>query len=139
MPLLLLVLFFLALTTGTAMVMLIIRRTRQRPAEVPVRRPRVVNGEWTNPFRNLAHLRRPSCWLAIKTRNLRSVQTALALHNAKPCFWREGLANAERLFIAPPVHGWIIVVGSDLPDPSEDVDACFRFVVGQSRKQIGRA
>jgi len=40
----------------------------------------------------------------------------------------------EKLFIAPPVKGWILVVGSGLPDPSEDVDACFRFVLALSRK-----
>src|SRR5262249_32901967 len=33
-----------------------------------------------------------------------------------------------------PVKGWILVFGSGLPDPSEDVDACFRFVLDLSRK-----
>ena len=39
-----------------------------------------------------------------------------------------------RLFIAPRINGWILVFGSDLPDPSDDVDQCFHFVTGLSRK-----
>ena len=38
------------------------------------------------------------------------------------------------LFIAPPVRGWILVIGSGVPDPSEDVDACFRMLLHLSRK-----
>ena len=44
----------------------------------------------------------------------------------------------EKLFIAPPVRGWVLVTGSGLPDPSQDVDACFRFVLQVSRK-LGQA
>lgn len=46
----------------------------------------------------------------------------------------EGLTNVDRLFIAPPIAGWVLVTGSGLPDPVEDVDACFRFVLELSRK-----
>jgi hypothetical protein len=77
---------------------------------------------------------RPHCWLAIKSRNLAAVQTALDLHNPKPCSWREGLAGEEQIFIAPPVKGWILVFGPGLPEPSEDVDACFRLACNLSRK-----
>src|SRR5215467_13300116 len=79
-------------------------------------------------------LGRPGRWLAIKSHNLRTVQSALGLHNPKPCSWLEGLAADEKLFIAPPVKGWILVIGSGLPDPSEDVDVCFRFLLDISRK-----
>jgi hypothetical protein len=81
-------------------------------------------------------LKRPNCWLAIKNRNLASVQTALALHNPKPCSLAEGLsADADqKLFVSPPVSGWILVVGSALPDANDDVDACFRFLLDLSRK-----
>jgi hypothetical protein len=44
------------------------------------------------------------------------------------------MAGEEKLFIAPPVKGWILVVGSRLPDPTDDVDAAFRFVLALSRK-----
>lgn len=76
----------------------------------------------------------PGCWLVIKSRNLFTVQLALGLHNPKPCSWLEGLAGEEQLFVAPPVKGWILVTGTGLPDPCEDADACFRFVLELSRK-----
>ncbi|HZQ45928.1 MAG TPA: hypothetical protein VFC07_02860, partial [Verrucomicrobiae bacterium] len=71
-------------------------------------------------YRHLA-LKRPDCWLAIKNRNLVAVQSALALHNSKPCSWAEGLLGSDqKLFVSPPVSGWILVIGSVLPDPSDD-------------------
>lgn len=76
----------------------------------------------------------PVCWLAVKARNLLVVQSALGVQNPKPCSCLEGLTGGEGLFIAPPVKGWILVVGTGLADPSEDVDACFRFVLDLSRK-----
>ena len=78
--------------------------------------------------------RRPSSWLAIRSRDMLAVQIALGLRNAKPCSWAEGLMTARRLFIAPPVNGWTLVFGSGLPDPGEDVDATFRFLRELSRK-----
>jgi len=78
--------------------------------------------------------RRPSSWLAIRSRDMVAVQIALGLRNAKPCSWAEGLVSARRLFIAPPVNGWTLVFGSGLPDPGEDVDATFRFLRELSRK-----
>ncbi len=76
----------------------------------------------------------PNTWLAVKSRSLLAVQSALSLHNAKPCSWLEGLTNADKLFISPPVKGWIVITGTGLPEPSNDVDACFRFVMDLSRK-----
>jgi len=32
------------------------------------------------------------------------------------------------------VSGWILVIGSALPDANDDVDACFRFLLDLSRK-----
>ncbi len=85
---------------------------------------------------NYRHLKRPNCWLAIKNRNLLTVQSALALHNPKPCSWMEGLLRDgdRNVFVSPSVSGWILVIGSALPDPSDDVDACFRFLMELSRK-----
>ena len=81
-------------------------------------------------------LNRPPCWLAIRSRNLLAVQSALRLNNPRPCSWAEGLAGAgeKKMFISPPVDGWILVIGSALPDPADDVDACYRFVLELSRK-----
>jgi len=78
--------------------------------------------------------RRPSAWLAIRSRDMVAVQIALGLRNARPCSWAEGLVSPRKLFIAPPVNGWTLVFGSGLPDPGEDVDATFRFLRELSRK-----
>lgn len=58
------------------------------------------------------------------------------MHNPKPCSWLEGFAGdgEQKLFVSPPVSGWILVIGPALPDPGDDVDACFRFLVELSRK-----
>lgn len=78
----------------------------------------------------------PMRWVAIRSGNVHLVQSALRLNNPTPCTWEEGLARAQehKLFISPPVGGWILVMGSDLPDPGEDVDKCFRFILELSRK-----
>lgn len=130
MPMLLLVLFSFALSIGMGIIIAVCRRARLKPvashrALTPIA-PGFPERRW--------FFRRPSCWLAVKSRNVRAVQAALGLHHPKPCSWSEGLAGDEKLFIAPPVKGWIVVTGSRLPEPSEDVDACFRFLLELSRK-----
>jgi hypothetical protein len=78
----------------------------------------------------------PTRWLAVRSGNPYVVQAALGLHKPTPCSWEEGLtaASEHKLFISPPVNGWVLVIGSGLPDPSEDVDRCFRFVLEVTRK-----
>lgn len=78
----------------------------------------------------------PTRWLAIRGSDPKSVQAALNLHNTAACSWEEGLAHARdhRLFISPPIGEWVLVVGSGLPDPADDVDVCFRFLTSVSRK-----
>ena len=81
-------------------------------------------------------VKRPHCWLAIRNRNPLAVQNALALHNPIPCSWADGWSGSgrRRLFVSPPVSGWILVTGPALPEASEDVDACFRLLLDLSRK-----
>jgi len=78
----------------------------------------------------------PTRWLTVKSSNPATVQAALNLHHPTPCSLEEGLAEAhdDKLFISPPIGGWILVLGSGLPDPAEDVDRCFRFLTQVSRK-----
>jgi hypothetical protein len=80
----------------------------------------------------------PFRWLAIRGGNAHLIQSVLGLRNPRPCSWEEGLHRAldHKLFISPPVNGWILVMGSDLPDPGEDVDECFHFLTRLSR-QLG--
>src|SRR5688572_4064761 len=74
---------------------------------------------------------RPSRWLAVKCSNLNKVQAALKLHNPTPCPLSEGFSRlAERkLFISPPIKGWVLVVGNSLPDPVEDIDKLYHFLM----------
>ncbi len=128
-PLALLVVLALSLGAGVAMVLFLnreLKRTR-RAAELKSR------GLDSNGFPRWTQ-RRPQSWLVIRSQDLPAVQTALGLQHARPCSWQNGLAGDEKLFIAPPVDGWILVTGSGLPDPSDDVDVCFRFVAEVSRK-----
>jgi hypothetical protein len=95
-----------------------------------------------------APFEQPSRWLAIKASNPAVVQAALHLHRPTPCSWEEGLAEAreDKLFISPAVSGWVLVLGSGLPEPAEDSDKCFHFLTALSRKlghvqffSVGRA
>ena len=81
-------------------------------------------------------LKRSNCWLAVKGQSLAQVQKALALHDPQPCSWAEGVSvrAGQKLFVSPPVAGWVLVIGPALPEPGEDVDACYRFLMDLSRK-----
>lgn len=78
----------------------------------------------------------PSRWLAIRSSDPRLVQAALGLHSTAPCSWEEGLheAREHKMFVSPSIGGWVVVLGSALPDPADDVDACFHFLRELSRK-----
>ncbi|NBV20766.1 MAG: hypothetical protein EBS05_02055 [Proteobacteria bacterium] len=78
----------------------------------------------------------PCRWIAIRTTEPRAVQKALKLANATICTWAEGLAEARdrRIFITPPIGEWVLVVGPGLPDPGDDVDACFHLLTKLSRE-----
>jgi hypothetical protein len=128
MPILLLLLVSIALSIGISIIALVVRRSRGVKLSVKA------EPDSFCPLERTCTLRRPGCWLAVKGNTLFSVQSALGLNNPKPCSWIQGLAGDEKLFIAPPVEGWILVFGSGLPDPIEDIDACYRFVLDLSRK-----
>lgn len=72
----------------------------------------------------------PSRWLAIRSTSPETVQKALHLANPIPCPLADGLTSAGELelFVSPPIRGWIIVTGSEVPDPADDVDACFLWL-----------
>jgi len=133
MPAMLLMLFSLALSIGTMTVLFIIHHVRQRRLAAPASAS-YEPVMFTVPVLSHASVRRPPSWLAIKSRNLRTVQSALGLHNPKPCSFLEGLAGEGKLFIAPPIQGWILVLGEGLPQPDDDVDICYRFLINISRR-----
>ena len=72
----------------------------------------------------------PMRWLAVRSHNPHAVQQALGLQNARLCSWSDALSTPfePRLFISPPVKGWVLVMGCDLPDPASDIDECFLFL-----------
>lgn len=78
----------------------------------------------------------PSRWLAVKSADSQAVQSALGLQNPTPCSWEQGLARSQdfKLFVSPPINGWVLVAGLGLPDPSDDVDRVFHFILCLSRK-----
>ena len=78
--------------------------------------------------------RQPATWLAIRSRDPARVLAAFALNDPEPCSWNEGFNCESKLFIAPAIRGWVLVVGAGVPDPAEDVDACFRFLQKLSRQ-----
>lgn len=130
-PALLLVLFMVAVLGGTSITLMVLSwKRKQFEAEQ----------SFSHSFKDIslsltpALLKRPTTWLAVRSRNVHAVQLALGLNNAQPCTWVEGLAGEEKLFIAPPVKGWVLIIGSTLPDPADDVDVCFRFLTTLSHK-----
>lgn len=80
----------------------------------------------------------PRAWLAVKTEDVAAVQAALRLHHALPCSWSEGLERAAeaKIFVAPPVAGWVLVFGANLPEPTDDIDEFHAFIRNLSR-QLG--
>jgi hypothetical protein len=78
----------------------------------------------------------PGRWLAVKAVHPSVVQAALHLHRPISCSCEEGLAEAreDKLFISPSISGWVLVVGSGLPEPAEDPDRCYHFLTALSRK-----
>jgi len=127
----LLLLLGLAVGIGSAFVILIARRARRRVVSSPMRTFRRIIHDDTPPR---SYLGRPNCWVAVRSSNLKTVQNALGLHDVKPCTWAKGLLGGAKVFIAPPVKGWILIIGSGLPDPTDDPDAAFRFLLPLSRR-----
>ena len=137
MPVLLVTLFIAAIGAGAFFIGLVryLRRARRKP-----RFGKSLDSHDAfrdSSFRHPVALHRPHSWLVVRSRHLYTVQSALRLYSVRPCTWTEGFANDQKVFVAPPVNGWILISGSGLPDPADDVDASFRFLLTLSRK-LGR-
>ena len=133
LPIYLLIVFGFALSVGFGVVAVLIHRSGARAAaQVPQPLQSGSNALYEGP--SISLWSRPTSWLAIRGRSLEAVQEALGITNPKPCSWAAGFSSETPLFIAPPVKGWILVTGSGLPDPNDDIDRLFRFILGLSRK-----
>jgi hypothetical protein len=80
----------------------------------------------------------PARWMAVRSQNSQAVQRALGVQHVRLCSWGDALSTPfePRLFISPPVKGWVLVMGCDLPDPAADIDECFLFLARLSQ-QVG--
>ncbi len=63
-------------------------------------------------------------WIALKTENCDAVVEAIGLLDPVASNWSSGIGTVydrslgeNRLFVSPPVNGWIFVIGSSLPHP----------------------
>ncbi len=131
-PLMLLAMNGVALAIGFFMlgwIMALNRRTQSQANKFP-------SVQDFFPAQNRPQPARPECWLAIRSVSPEAVKLALGLTRATPCSWAEGIGGAHEFFISPRVHGWVIVTGVGLPNPSDDVDGCFLFLTAMSR-QLG--
>lgn len=77
-------------------------------------------------------------WLAVRTRDMESVVSALGLQDPQRCNWNSGVGTVydpelgeTHVFVSPPVNGWTFVVGLPLPHPSPStfVDKCTPLLV----------
>jgi hypothetical protein len=99
------------------------------------RRLEQTTGQLIRPvFFQTAFPQRPANWLAIRSVSPEAVKAALGLSRFAPCSWSEGMTGSHEFFISPRVNGWVIVTGLGLPNPTDDVDACFLFLTALSRK-----
>ena len=78
----------------------------------------------------------PARWMAVRASTVREVRLAIELSNPTPCRIEDGLAgnHQQALFLAPPTHGWVLITGPGVPDPSEDVDEVFHLLRALSIK-----
>ncbi len=85
-------------------------------------------------------LKRPNCWLAIRNRDLLAVQSALALHNPKPCSWlaKGWRGDGELKLYEVAAGGGLDLRWPGVAGPGEDVDVCFRFFLLELSRKVGQ-
>jgi hypothetical protein len=62
-----------------------------------------------------------SVWLTLAATDAATVAQTFDLRDLQPCTWMEGVRPDPygRVFVSPPVHGWIFVVGQPFALPDE--------------------
>jgi hypothetical protein len=130
-PLMLLALHMLALGVVTIIFLgMIALHRRARTAQQMTQMTQIDDGLLST---NSQFMPRPTTWLAIHSSNPKAVQAALGVSYPTPCPWAEGITGKHEFFIGSPVDNWIIVTGSGLPQPGQDVDRAFHFLIRLSR------
>jgi hypothetical protein len=136
--LLMLIPFAIVLLTAVSFAVLSVRNRRLLNQLPPNRSPleaRHSSLACRSSFRP-AVFTQPNRWMAVKAKDPMTVLAALDLHEPAACSCDDGFVDAgeHRVFITPPASGWVLVLGSGLPDPAEDIDRCYHFLMEMSRK-----
>lgn len=133
---LLLLLLAAVIVLGAVCFLLVIHFVGQRRRDVPSE-PHVEPTPDASVFwQSGGMLLVPARWMAVRAASVKEVRNALELSNPTPCRIEDGLAgNHQRaLFLAPPIHGWVLITGPGVPDPAEDVDEVFHLLRALSIK-----
>jgi hypothetical protein len=77
----------------------------------------------------------PPRWMAVRSANTGFIREMLGQDPMSALAWSDALARCRErtFFISTPLDGWTLVIGAGIPDPSNDVDASYRFLTGLSR------
>jgi len=61
-------------------------------------------------------------WMAVRSTDSEEITKRLNLTNIRKANWKTGIRAAYQdwIFISPPMNGWTLIIGSSLPDLSED-------------------
>ena len=67
---------------------------------------------------------RKNLWVAVRGNDPRQLAQSLQLHGVQPCNWHSGFLAAyaypsDYVFVTPPVDGFLMAVGTALPDPGD--------------------
>ena len=129
MPVLLLLVLGLPVAGGAAMLVFVMVQVR-RECRMIMQFPDGDSGnlpEWLEPTR-------PARWLAVRVNDVAEVQNAFRMRDPEPCSFHDGVTGEKSLFLAVVPNGWTLITGLRVPDPEDDVDAFFRFLMEASRK-----
>lgn len=81
-------------------------------------------------------------WVAVKSTDQSEIADFIGLQKAQMANWQSGIENAYngKVFITPPVDGWILLVGYGLPQERTDDELIqIKNFVNKLSKQFGEA
>lgn len=80
-------------------------------------------------------------WIAVKTEDTDSLLNALEVTHVQKANWVEGMLRnfSTGIFVLPPIDGWILAVGSDLPVPQAPVLEQARIFLDRLSARFGEA
>ncbi len=88
---------------------------------------------------------RKNHWIAAPTESSAAVATVLGLCDVEACNWHSGFVAAyaypnDRVFVTPPLNGWVLAVGTGLPDPSDPaLLPAWRALLARASQLFGQA